>query len=1050
MALDWISRLFSSGSAKGLSGDTDSGLLDSSNYYAGRLRRHKTTGDLIEDAFLLWQTEGKKGLRGHLTSQKNHGSADFTDILLIVNAEDWGRSLNRSDEWTDTATRVLNQELARYQGEASFELVHPKRGARFRILQDGGTKMAGEDYGLEVGEFITGVLPNTYTGPVANSRPVIAIHLNIPDVWEGYREVGRLFNDQVVFTLGNHWLDSFNHFALQEPALYRLQQYLDGSFVHIIDPDLQHRYSVTSDDAAGANVLSIVDTDGEPVCHLVLALLDSMVVEPPPQVPEPAPVGLGGLPRIDLPAPPPASSLSSGNSLMGMGHKTIVPESVQERIFTLRERGALLQKVHFRKFMQGYDVYVSPSGNLSTACVDRAATFQVRNDQVALVVHKPDVLVNGRTVSVEVAHPLTDHTTLQVGPHILEYNDLSRKHTEPGWPYLGEILRPPTSTHMVFGGKYRIGRDRRCKIQLPDEPQNDNIAWLPSTASGTTIRARSGDIPKSRFYTDSIMVASEHGEIDLTSTPVLTCIARHCYAYIRRNGALTSLYPTKQSGERRTELMPGDEMLIGNCLFQVNFSPEDLEAPVAPSKPAPQPRLTAEDLADAIDTGNTDVKKKQALREALAAPASMDGSSPMSLGMAGSSPPPPPADSGRSASLIDQILNTPRPRSDSSGERRSSIEALLEARTERNPSKTPSLDRLLDDTDVPAAAGLGEGGRPPPRYEPGPVGFDSLMDSEPPQQAEPSILPSMDEAERMADPTTGETYSLPGPKSRREADKTPFDVFGGPISSEPPASTPPPEPTPRPAPVKPIAKAPSDAGSTWSATDSVVSIVDDERVQFELARPARLVHIGWSLSGEVVVGNYVGCAVVVPENRYDEDQEFAPRDYFRLKVRGKRGKCQRLDQDEARLHTSKDEADKTTDLEGLRLEVIRRDEDGDEDFSVMLSLDTSMHLPDPRAQLLRVDQEDAVVRGLFATGLPLGAEHPVRLGPIHATARFEAGKVMLSDYLSSYRIGDRYEPFFVQRAGERFVTVPEDGRPIALNAGDHLIAGASVFAVELA
>lgn len=1036
MALDWISRLFSSGSAKGLSGDTDSGLLDPSSYYANRLRRHRTTGDVIEDPFLMWQTEGKRGLRAHLSAQKNQGSADFTDILVIVNSQDFGRGSNRANEpWIDACRRVLTQELKRFQAEVGFELLFATREPRFRVIQDGGPDMVGEDYGLEPGEFITGLIPNTYTGAASNSRPIIAIHLNIPDVWEGYREVGHLYSDQVVFTLGNHWLDSFSHFALQEPALYRLQQYLDGSFVHIIDPDLQQRYSVTSDDAAGANVLSIVDVDGEPVCHLVLALMDSVVSEGPPKAqptPPPTPTGDSGgghMPQIDL---PPARPLSGGDSLMGLGHKTIVPESVQERIFTLRERGALLQKVHFRKFMQGYDVYVSPTGNLSTNCVDRAATFQVRNDTVALVVHKPDVLVNGRTVSVEVAHPLTDHTTLKVGPHTLEYNDLSTQRSEPGWPYLGEILRPPISTHLVFGGKYRIGRDRRCKIQLPDEPQNDNIAWLPSTASGATIRARSGEIPKSRFYTDSIMVASEHAEIDLTEDPQLSCIARHCYAYVRRNGSVNSLFPTKQSGERHAALKPGDDLLIGNCLFQVQYAPEDIEA-VSPTPPPP-PKLTAADLAGAIDTGTTDVTP-------LPRPEAQPPAAPEPLAE--------PRDHGkRSASLIDQILNAPRPSSSSStgsNERRYSIDALLEARSE---PKEP------DSTDVPSAAGLGDSGDKPRTYDPEPVGFDSLMDSTPPVDdfGDPGILPSPD-TEAMADPDTGEMYRLPGPTDRKQVDKTPFDVFGGPIKEEAPS-----QPVPsQPAPSQPPTSSPpesagsrrSDAGNTWSATDSVVRIIDDENVQFELARPARLVHIGWALSGDALVGNYLGCSVIVPETRYDDDQEFPPRDYFKLKVRGKRGKAELVNADEASMQKDGEGIVNVKGLDGVGFEIIRRDEDGDEDFRVHLQLDPDFKVPDPRGRLLRVDTEDPIVMGLFATGLPLSSNHPVQLGPIHGTARYDAGKVILSDYIDSYRRSDgRYQPFFVSRDDSPFGTAPEDGRPVELNPGDHLIAGTCVYRVD--
>ena len=153
MALDWISRLFSSGSAKGLSGDTDSGLLDPSSYYAGRLRRHRTTGDVVEDPFLLWQTEGKHGLRAHLSAQKNQGSADFTDILVVVNRQDFERgSTSTEGAWGDAAGRVLGQELKRFQDEVGFEMLFavflqgkmPKRFEFFRTGRFGAISQRSE------------------------------------------------------------------------------------------------------------------------------------------------------------------------------------------------------------------------------------------------------------------------------------------------------------------------------------------------------------------------------------------------------------------------------------------------------------------------------------------------------------------------------------------------------------------------------------------------------------------------------------------------------------------------------------------------------------------------------------------------------------------------------------------------------------------------------------------------------------------------------------------------------------------------------------------
>jgi hypothetical protein len=1052
---DWISRLFGGGSAQGLSGDAADQALDPSPYFNSRLRKHRTQGDLIEDPFLLWSA----GLKAHLQARREDGAADFTDVLVVVSEPDFARSFGQvSEPWTDTAGRMLHQQFQALCKDEGYELLFGARGLRFRILQDGHAQMVGNGFDLQAGEFVTGLMPNHYTGPISTSRPVIAVHLNLPDVWEGYREVGRLYNDQVVFTLGNHWLDNFSHFTMQEPALYRLQQYLDGSFVHIIDPDQRDRYTVVSQDEGGANVLTIMDSNGEAVAHLVLALLDSVV----PEASEPDDVALGsdGQPRIELPTPAPVSleeSIDRGmDSLVSLGHgsKTIVPESLQERIFTLRERGALLQKVHFRKFMQGYDVYVSSNGALTTKGADRAATFQVRNDKVSLIVHRSDVLVNGRPVPTGTPMPLYSTTSLQVGPHTLEYQDLSGSRSEPGWPYLGQILRPASSTHMVFGGSYRIGRDRRCKVQLPDEPQNDNIEWLPSLTQGATIRARSGDIPKSRFYTDSIMVASEHAEIDLSAGPRLTSIARHCYTYIRRGGQIIALTPAKQAGRRDEDLRSGDQLLVGNCLFEVSYPPEDGQLP-EPAPPPPAPRLTAESLAKAVSQPgipDTDSEVMRAQRRA------QRGKQPQNLIdeiLQRSSPP----------ALPEEATDvTPRPL-------RGSLDEVLESK--ESQANRDSIDELLNDrsavssnfeallgeraSDVPVAGGLGEDGTPPPKPDLGIVSYDSLIgeDDLPPSVVEsveddssaPSILPHLETLPPVEQDLTdegGEAYGLPSPDSPR----TDFDLASAGTAPRErhvhietfPQETARPSKTTPPPPIEPSLDEPADE----------VVVVDDEQGGVELARPARLTALGWALSGEVTIGNHAGCTVAVPETRYDEDQVFSPRCYFKLKVRGRRNKAWLMDADEAALRQGDERPSEVKDLEGVRLEILRRDEDGEEDFSVFLALEESLQLPDPRARLLAVDYADRIVEALFTRGLPLNADRVVQLGPILATARFDGQALVLANYLDSYRseVG-RYQPFFVQHGQGRFTTVPEDGRELRLEPGDLLIAGNAVFRFAL-
>ena len=46
--------------------------------------------------------------------------------------------------------------------------------------------------------------------------------------------------------------------------------------------------------------------------------------------------------------------------------RTVVPAEVGAQL-TLRERGVLLQRVHFARFMSGYDVFIGPGGEVGTA-----------------------------------------------------------------------------------------------------------------------------------------------------------------------------------------------------------------------------------------------------------------------------------------------------------------------------------------------------------------------------------------------------------------------------------------------------------------------------------------------------------------------------------------------------------------------------------------------------------------------------------------------------------------------------------------------------------
>ncbi|MFT4624583.1 MAG: hypothetical protein ACI8PZ_003242, partial [Myxococcota bacterium] len=595
MALgDWISGLFQSEQTRGLSGGSaPSVALDDANpYYNYRLRRHKAEGDIVSDPSLLWYTspfvKQRSGLGTHVASEIGDGVANYTDVLVILSQADYARA-TRAGPWIADAQRILGQEFETLCRREGLRRRYEHRPLGFRFIADGAPSMDGQSLGLQDGEFITGLLPNLYTGPVRGSWPVLSVHLNVPGAWEGYREIGRLHNDQRLFTLGAHWLDSFTHPALREAALYRLQQYPDGTFVHIVNPDLQDRYQVTSEDQDGTHVLTLASRDGTPLAYMVLVMEDPPASRPISLSSEDLPTGPNARPAIPSVAPP--MLLDEADDAPPIVQRTIIPDEPNERIFTLQERGVLLQKVHFSAFMLGYDVFFGRRGELGTVVEDPAATFQVRRKTVSIVPHVSGVVMDGNELEQGKETVITGDARFEVAGQKLEYRDLSGWKSINGWPYVGEIRRPASSTYMIWGDAYQVGRSRDCRVVLPDETRNDNIRWKPKVGDGATIRARTGDIPKSKFYTDSIMVASEHATVDLRdAAPRIVCNARHCYVYVRREADLRPMFPVTSLEEPKDmDLHPGDEILIGNCLFHIGYTPAE-----AGVRPAPAPPVAIE------------------------------------------------------------------------------------------------------------------------------------------------------------------------------------------------------------------------------------------------------------------------------------------------------------------------------------------------------------------------------------------------------------------------------------------------------------------------
>jgi hypothetical protein len=1047
-----FSRILSAGGSRGLSRDADLVLAPDPAlaFFNESLRRHHADGDIVGDPGLLWDTGAllgrREGLKAHLLADRGSGVLGVSDVLVIVNRDDWRRSFREVRvPWVERASELMRERFDAFCREEDFHLAFPQRPLGFRIVEDGGAEMRGERIGLGAGELVTGLLPNLYGGAVRASRRSIAVHLHVPGGWDGYQEVGALHSDQVLFTLGSHWLDNYRHPALEVPALYRLHQYGDGSFVHVINPEVKDRYRITERAVeAGPEVLRIERDDGVMIAWMVLQVVEE---EGPPSTVPPRRWSstmqeLGADETFSVDGDPlPGPMITSG--------RTVVPEAMDDRLVSMRETGALLQKVHFARFMEGYDVYLDEEGRVVTDAARPAATLHVRGRQVSMEAHQGGVGLDGVALSPGAPVFLEGDARITVGETAIEWVDLGGIRAR-GWPYLGELRRVGTTSHLVHGRTHRIGREPRCAVRLPDEPHNDNIVWRPELRAGGTIRSRNGEIPKSRFYIDSIMVASEHAEVDLSDQPRLRSLARDCYSYVRRGAEILPLHPRrKQDGPMERTLAPGDEILVGNCVFRIGWG--ETRSPEA------APRLTAQELADAVD-----------------------------VTVRAAAPPAP--------KIAAPMLPEPAPvvvQEEATG---AFVPGSLADEQELEPALLP--EPASGPFDLPVAAGLGERGSAPPPLRFG-QGADSLMGrtsdtfdaldvpTTPATSREqlglapiaptpgrafdaldaptrPSTLRSdvLDAPTRPGVSTADITRSVELPRVAApmltgDADSfsPELDPTAVPVGEQPPPVAIPasgdsllgdrddPMPTPAPA-----VRAAPDAPP---ADPTGVAVVDESDWQHELSRPARLALVGWMVTGTVVVGNHAGADVVVPENRSAPGQAFRPTDYLELYVRGRRGRFRVLSTAESSVRLGGAAASEGDQVDGLEVSVIRRDDQGEPDFDVELALVEDPGLPDPRARLLRLDRSDRMASALFTLGLPLRQPRPVQLGAIAARATWDGQGLSLEGYLPTYRRSDgTWRPFFVRSAGAAFRTVPEDGAPLVLRPGDQLISGRSVYVFE--
>jgi hypothetical protein len=868
-------------------------------------------------------------------------------------------------------------ELAIDLGTAEDSLDIPAVDVRV----DGGADLGGQRLGLTADEVAVAWLPHT-PPPDDGSDAWVVVQVSVPGGEEAWTEAGRLRSGQRLLTIGAHPLDAAIVPSLGEPAMLAVAVDAAGQALALLHPAYSATHRVVTTDQGGVSIQSVVRLrDGATLAHLILWRADQIGAEPV--------------------APARARP------------RTLVTEAFSDRVLTLSERGVLLQKVHFPKFMEGYDVYLGRRGELATTVREVAAVFQVRVDGVSLAVASHGVVVGGRAVRRGDVVPLVGTVFLEVQGQRYEVRDL-RGVQLPGWPYVAEIRRASSSTSMLWGRPYVIGRSREARVVLPDVPDNHNIAWRPELRDSGTIRTGKGEIEKSRFYTDSIMVATEHVALDLSADQaVVRGLARDCYAYVRRGVEIRVIAPKRvDEGPHAATLLPGDELLVGNCVLHIAYAATAASSQSATVVTAP-PVLVLPSFealgAGPVDEADMDAPMRRRSDPAPVGPAAVVPVQTSPVATAGVKAPRPRP--GLPAMTSDTDV-APAPR--------------------MRPRRPPSV------SDVPDARGLEAPPRlpaelPPPRFEPVAA----------PQKQDDAMLP--DELELLEDDAL--TEPLAG-----LADEVLLDEDAG-LPSQPPSLQPsvpaltadPPAPAADAPPRAPVAAA--DPRPSVDAAGRV-AIVDEAAVRLDLARPARLLRAGWIVVGTVRVGNHDGCEVVIPETRIDDGQTFTANDHVTLRVRGASAQVVSVGVD-ARMGAAPATVGPLD--EAAALGVVRRDDTGAEDFVVRLRLQDDAALPDPRARLLALDLSVPQVVALGVVGLPTGVARPVALDGFSGSALVsEDGSLTLSGYLEGYRDAAAPGGFrsWLVAQGAAFTTLPEDGRPLVIQPGDRLAIGSAVWVYQ--
>ena len=575
-----------------------------SGSYNFQFLRSRAEGDFVRHPDLLWSPNpywtARAGLNAHVREVADRlGGTVYSDVLIVLNPRDFTRTeASMLESWSRAARDELADCFERLVDSQGFVKAVPGRAFHLEVVPDGGDRI-GMTLGLQPGEFATAMLPNLHLGGGEDAVPLVEVFVSRGD--GRFASAGTLWSDQIAFTVGAHALDNHTLPELGDSALYTVHRFQDqAGLQHKLNGERTDRLAIRTGQAHGGETVQVVDMGREKV------LLEVMLVAsqaPEAELPRPGEKArrIGGAP-LDLPFGPTPGSPEAGTilpedvDLGSFGAFSIIPDNLPERIHTLSERGFLLQRVHFSRVMSGYTMDLERGGQLLPEAIDPVARFEVRGERVSVQAIGRDLAVDGRPVrqaELVALNGASHEISWREGQ--LEFESLRRK--DKRWPYLARLSTPRRGTPLAEGESYVVGRDpAACDVTLPDRMNTRNILWRDG-GTASTVETRGGQVPRDRFRTDAILVASKAASIELNEDGVrLHNPSTSCPVHlVRRDGETVRV---KQEGT--VDVQPGDELFVGNQVFAL-LAPGETESQKPGKTPEPPVDLTS--LPERLEEG---------------------------------------------------------------------------------------------------------------------------------------------------------------------------------------------------------------------------------------------------------------------------------------------------------------------------------------------------------------------------------------------------------------------------------------------------------------